>query len=88
MKIIIFTNDVAGGWEPDDIDRFLGGSEESVVLLSEALIRYGFEVDVYHTKKPGVEEKKVSFMGVNYKWRVITKGGSLAIVISCEGYSN
>ena len=35
-----------------------------------------------------IEEKKVSLMGVNYKWKVITKGCSFAIVISCEGYSN
>jgi hypothetical protein len=35
-----------------------------------------------------VEEKKVSLMGVNHNWKVITKGGSLSIVMGCEGYSN
>ena len=34
------------------------------------------------------QEKKVSLMGVNYNWKVITKIGSLAIVTKCEGYSN
>ena len=35
-----------------------------------------------------VEEKKVSIAGVNYNWKVITKAGSISIVVNCEGYSN
>lgn len=49
MKIRIFTNEVAGGWWANDLDNFLGGSEECVVLLAEALVRSGFQVTVYHT---------------------------------------
>ena len=50
MHIQIYMNEVAGGWLPDDIDRFLGGSEELIVLLAEALVRYGFRVTVYHNR--------------------------------------
>ena len=48
MKIHIYTNNVAGGWMPDDIDQFLGGGEEVVVLLAEAFVRAGYAVNVYH----------------------------------------
>lgn len=47
MKIHIYVNEVTGGWLPDDIDRFLGGGEEVVVLLAEAFVRQGYSVNVY-----------------------------------------
>lgn len=62
--IRIFTNDVAGGWKANDVDNFLGGSEECVVLLAEALFRAGFKVYVYHTYPEG-------FMGVYDRMGVI-----------------
>ncbi len=31
----IFTNEVAGGGVPSDLDESLGGAEEGVVLLAE-----------------------------------------------------
>lgn len=51
MKVKIWTNEVEGGWSPYDLETFLGGSEEAIVLFAEALVRMGFSVTVYHTKK-------------------------------------
>jgi len=65
-KIKIFTNQVANGWEPADLKTFLGGSEESVVLLAEALTRKEFEVTVYHNQ---VISKDKNINGVLYKSR-------------------
>lgn len=50
QTVKIFTNYVEGAWSPYDLEQMLGGSEECVVLLSEALQRKGYEVIVYHTK--------------------------------------
>ena len=47
MEITIFTNEVAGGWHPDDVDRFLTANEETLVLWSEALVRAGHAPTVY-----------------------------------------
>ena len=47
--IKIFTNEVQGGWQPQDLEKGLGGSEECVVELARAIVRQGFEVIVYHT---------------------------------------
>lgn len=49
--IKIITNHVFGGWNPTELPKMLGGSEECVVLLSEALKRSGYSVFVYHTTK-------------------------------------
>jgi glycosyltransferase involved in cell wall biosynthesis len=51
MKVRIFTNYVAGGWCPTDLNDFLGGSEEAIVLFSEALQRAGYDVTVYHEQR-------------------------------------
>lgn len=59
----IFTNEVYQGWSPEDLQNFLGGSEECVVLLAEAFNRKGFDVSVFHTQK---EEKDLIFNGVKY----------------------
>lgn len=64
MNIEIVTNTIAGGWHPGDLIRFLGGNEESVVLLAEALARAKHNVTVY-TSLRGVE--KVTLNGVNWE---------------------
>lgn len=46
-QIAIITENFLVPWYPDDIDDFLGGSQECVVLLAEALNRQGYNVDVY-----------------------------------------
>lgn len=68
MKIHIFVNEVAGGWVPDDIDRFLGGGEECVVLLAEAFVRHGFKVVVY-SNWDDKTIKDIEWHGVEYKPR-------------------
>jgi 2-polyprenyl-3-methyl-5-hydroxy-6-metoxy-1,4-benzoquinol methylase len=50
-KIKIFTNQVYPAWEPTDLGTFLGGSEELIVLLAEALTRADYDVVVYHSAK-------------------------------------
>ena len=55
MIIKIFTNYFPDGWSPHDIDTFLGGSEECVVLLAEAFVRAGFQVTVYHSQPESAE---------------------------------
>ena len=65
MKIHIYVNEVAGGWLPDDIDQFLGGGEEVVVLLAEALVRFGFSVVVYHNRPEGMEIPNSSVDGTS-----------------------
>jgi hypothetical protein len=64
----IFTNHVEGGWSPFDLDGMLGGSEECVVLLSEALRRKNYKVIVYHTQKLGDNDACLK-NGVTYKAR-------------------
>jgi hypothetical protein len=72
MKLRIFTNHVSGGWYAEDINDFLGGSEEHMVLLSEAFSRKGYEVYVYHTYPEPVKEgekkrpKEYEYNGVHY----------------------
>lgn len=65
----IFTNHVEGGWSPFDLEDMLGGSEECVVLLSEAFARKKYEVIVYHTKY-GHEKGLIARNGVNYQDRI------------------
>ena len=48
MRVCIFVNHVVNGWLATDLNKFLGGSEECVVLLAEALVRKGYYVTVYH----------------------------------------
>ncbi len=51
MKIEIITNDVEGGWAPEDLANFLGGNEESITLLAGALARAGQDVTVFTSLK-------------------------------------
>ena len=45
--ITIYTNEVSGGWRPEDIHKSLGGGEESIVLFALALTNLGNTVEVY-----------------------------------------
>tara|TARA_Y100000310_G_C20657554_1_gene802796 strand:+ start:1378 stop:2325 length:948 start_codon:yes stop_codon:yes gene_type:complete len=63
MTIKIFTNEVAGGWNPLDLKDGLGGSEESIILFSEALVRKGYQISVFHTQK---ENHSSEYNGVHY----------------------
>lgn len=53
MNVTFLTNPVSGGWHPDDLATFLGGNEESLVLLSRALVAAGHGVDVYTSLRGG-----------------------------------
>jgi hypothetical protein len=59
MRVEIYTNAVAGGWLPGDLETFLGGSEEVIVLFARELSRRGCEVVVYHTRPLGVGDRMV-----------------------------
>lgn len=59
MEIAICTNQIAGGWHPSDLDKFLGGNEESVVLLARAFADAGHDVEVY-TSLRGKEDADAS----------------------------
>ena len=47
MELAIITNAIAGQWHPLDLDKFLGGNEESLVLLTAALQKAGVNVEVF-----------------------------------------
>lgn len=81
MNVRIFTNEVAGGWLATDLDKFLGGSEEYVVLLAEALIKQGFQVSVYHTIPAG-ENTPYEKRGVKYSSRESVQVNKNDILIS------
>lgn len=70
MKLRIFTNHVAGGWFAEEVNEFLGGSEEHMVLLGEAFSRNGYEVYTYHSypeQKDGEKRpKEYEYNGVHY----------------------
>lgn len=54
MRIAVLSNVIAGGWHPDDLDTFLGGNEECLLLLASALARAGHEVEVFTTVRGDV----------------------------------
>jgi glycosyltransferase involved in cell wall biosynthesis len=47
LRVDLYTNAVAGGWHPRDLETGLGGSEEVIVLWSRAVARLGAAVTVY-----------------------------------------
>ncbi len=53
MDVELVTNAVAGGWDPRRLAEGLGGSEECVTLLAEALARHGLRVAVYASLPDG-----------------------------------
>ena len=80
----IFTNEVYKGWSPEDLETFLGGSEECVVLLADALQRKDFDVSVYHTQKHSEadENSTKTIKGVKYISRQKAKCNSNYIFIT------
>jgi hypothetical protein len=56
-RIDVYTNAVAGGWRPEDLETGLGGSEEVIVLWARALARRGVRVTVYYSPPPGHAER-------------------------------
>jgi len=63
--IAIITENFLGAWRPGDIESMVGGSQECVVLLAEALVRGGYIVDVFlHGPTPAKTESR---WGVTYR---------------------
>lgn len=60
-SIRIYTNLVAEGWSPANLDTGIGGSEEILILLARELANKGHEVTVYHNGTHG------DYDGVSYK---------------------
>lgn len=57
MKISILCENFIAQWRPSDIDKFLGGSQECIVLLSKSLSKIS-EVIVYMAGKTYYNEEK------------------------------
>jgi len=65
VRVSILCNEVFGGWEPDD--KFLAGTEDSIVNWASELKKRGHEVMVFRNgKTPGNE---FTLNGVTYKDR-------------------
>lgn len=60
MHISIYTNAVQGGWKPQQINEFLSGGEESIVLFASELAK-NYKVEVYSSTN-----KETDFNGVKY----------------------
>ena len=70
QKIKIFTNEVGSLWEPEDIETFLGGSEEAIVLFASALAELKYDITVYHSARVKNEKE---FKGVKYAPRELAQ---------------
>lgn len=66
MNIVFLTNPVSGGWHPNDLETFLGGNEECLMLLARALARLGCYVEVYTTLRG---ERFTEAPGVSWRQR-------------------
>ena len=62
--IKIVTNNIPGGWEPQEIEHGLGGGEEVIVLFSKELAKLNYHVEVYYT--PSVAICEHEYNGVIY----------------------
>lgn len=51
MRIALWSNPVAGGWDPREEDTW-GGGEEAIVCLAEALTRRGHQLQVFYGTPP------------------------------------
>ena len=69
-KVKIFTNEVVPAWEPTDLENFLGGSEEAIVLFAEELAKHDYDVTVYHSQR--IQSDK-THNGVKYSSRESAK---------------
>ena len=67
LSIDLWSNGVAGGWEPEDLATGLGGGEESIVLWASALARRGHRVRVYYTPRVShADSQGKIYEGVRY----------------------
>lgn len=64
LVIDLWCNHVAGGWEPAELETFLGGSEACLVLWGEALVKRGHRVRIFHNAphSPGLR----TYAGVEF----------------------
>ena len=62
-KVKIFTNEVNPPWEPTDLENFLGGSEEAIVMLAGELAKRQYDVTVFHSQR--IRAEKI-YNGVRY----------------------
>lgn len=80
MQISFLVNEVSGGWSPTD--KFLRGTEESVVKWAEGLEKKGNRVEVYHNSPDGHYEE---FNNVIYLPRdSYIGGGDICINVKCS----
>lgn len=86
MIVRIYTNSYPGGWSRSMLeDGGIGGSEESVILLSEALTRKGHTVVVYHSQ--AVERDAATVNGVDYRPREQFEYHSRDVVITFKTHN-
>lgn len=64
-RIAIITENFRQPWSPNDLEEFLGGSQECVVLLAEALTRKGYDISVFTTGPTKCKDEKRK--GIAYK---------------------
>ncbi|MCH7476726.1 MAG: glycosyltransferase [SAR324 cluster bacterium] len=64
LTIDLFSNYVAGGWSPHDLEEGLGGSEEALVLWAAALAERGHRVRIYHN--PPHPAASTAFRGAEF----------------------
>lgn len=68
MRVTFFTEELMGGWLPGDLDAFLGGNQETLVLLGRELRRRGHTVEVYtNLRVPDPDQAVVEDSGVLYR---------------------
>jgi glycosyltransferase involved in cell wall biosynthesis len=70
MIILFICNEVGGGWEPDD--KFLRGTEDSIVNWAQELTKRGHEIHVHRNSRTK-ESEYTEFNGVQYapRWHEI-----------------
>lgn len=61
MHISIYTNEVQGGWYPQQINEFLGGGEESIVLFASELAK-NHKVEVYSSINKRVDYNHAAYL--------------------------
>jgi glycosyltransferase involved in cell wall biosynthesis len=76
MKIILITENLPETWKPDEIDTFLGGSQECVVSFAEALVNNGYSVEVQTLTDENCANKDVILCernGVKYELNTVER---------------
>ena len=82
MIVKIYTNELKGGWEPEDLETGIGGSEESVIQLARAFAEDGHKVCVYRTERNEDESFREMPDGVVYAPHDMYQSGPEDILIS------